>query len=460
MVKSKKRTWLIVFVAIVLCATLMAVVVPKGLAAFAEEDKTMYATGTSYKAEGDNFLFKLVFNKAVGEAGEDLNALKNKVLLNQKALTNIEGSSVKVASAEEAAENTERTVLVSVPKTAMTEKEANYNTLSILTGFKGSSENEAAYNLFYRYYYYASQETHGGSQVYRSENLDDYNEVVCTGVSGPGIESSNLKFTIYFSENIANVQYHDMQVKSESFMKANWGTGKGDAASWGNDLIDYFRKFELIGEDKPNSVDYKIHFGCESYQNLAAQVPEGNRNGASLDMTPKDVVDGIELYDCIQIIEQAPDEHGIKDGRQGTPHQNMAIQIHMQDNYIQLFLKGDGDGGVQFNTSPDPSEKMVLRIKAGLMFPTGLITKKDYTFSYDPKAKRWNVAGAEVADPMVDETLDNQEGYTDVEWVREATVKGCGGSVAASMVPVAVSLIAAAAVALIAKSKKSAKEER
>ena len=505
MVKTKKKTRLFALLAVVLCAALIIGIVPSVTAARAAGDKTMDVAKTSYKEQGDDFLFTLVFNKKVGEAGEDLNELKSMVLLNQKALASIEGSSISVApeaaaaaialSDEEDGEEeegeepggeepdpdpepepepepeptlSERTVLITVPKTAMTEKEADYNTLTILAGFKGSSENEVAYNLFHRYYYYSVQEVHNGFQVYRSENLDDYNEVMVTGISGPGIESFNLGLNIYFSEIIANVQYHDMQVKEESFMRSNWGVPREEEKVWNNDLISYFRKFELIGEDNPNSVDYKIHFGCESYQNLASQVPEGNRNGNALDMTPQDVVDGIELYNFIQIMEQAPDQYGTKNGLKGSGHQNMSTQIHMQENNIKIFLKGDGanlgGGGIQFNTTPDPSEKMVLRIKAGLMVPTGFVTKKDYTFKYDPKVRRWSVAGEEAGDPMVDETLDNQEGYTDTEWVREKTIEvtegGCGGSVAASAIPAAVSLMAAAAIALVAKSKKSAKEEK
>lgn len=78
------------------------------------------------------------------------------------------------------------------------------------------------------------------------------------------------------------------------------------------------------------------------------------------------------------------------------------------------------------NIAPNRRENMALCLKSGLLFPNGKILKEDFSFYYDPVGKQWRATGTDAGETVVDETLSNQEGYTDEELA--AKNNGNGGT--------------------------------
>ena len=58
---------------------------------------------------------------------------------------------------------------------------------------------------------------------------------------------------------------------------------------------------------------------------------------------------------------------------------------------------------------------MAISLRGGLLFPNGKILKNDFSFVYHPTNKQWRPAGSGETGFTEDETLSNQEGYTDEE---------------------------------------------
>ena len=209
-------------------------------------------------------------------------------------------------------------------------------------------------------------------------------------------------------------------------------------------LYDY----QIFSRDWADSISYKFHFGCDSYNGL--QAFPGNNGGYPYDMTPQEKINGTDLYNVYQIQEQVADTSLVyldKNGQEqsnGGSLQPLAIQIHMDNNRIQVVLKGDSlrddlatkivdaagqdTGMTSFNENiaPNRRENMALCLKSGLLFPNGKILKEDFSFYYDPVGKQWRATGTDAGETVVDETLSNQEGYTDEELA--AKNNGNGGT--------------------------------
>ena len=74
---------------------------------------------------------------------------------------------------------------------------------------------------------------------------------------------------------------------------------------------------------------------------------------------------------------------------------------------------------------------MVLGLKAGYLFPNGKMLKEDVMFSYDPVMKAWLPVGQTGMITEPDDTLTNQEGYTDEELAAREANQGTGCNSAA-----------------------------
>ena len=254
-------------------------------------------------------------------------------------------------------------------------------------------------------------------------------------MSVPEVQGSNFVFYIYLSEVITPRKYIDLQVRSLREMLVYHGE-KGDK-QYSDSELTLLYDYQIFSRDWADSISYKFHFGCDSYNGL--QAFPGNNGGYPYDMTPQEKINGTDLYNVYQIQEQVADTSLVyldKNGQEqsnGGSLQPLAIQIHMDNNRIQVVLKGDSlrdelatkivdaagqdTGMTSFNENiaPNRRENMALCLKSGLLFPNGKILKEDFSFYYDPVGKQWRATGTDAGETVVDETLSNQEGYTDEE---------------------------------------------
>ncbi len=460
MTQRKSRLMPLAALILAICVG-FAVYFPAAFSAKADEGTTSPDSGEtetvalvaytgSYEADGDTYRLHAEFTAKVGETGEDLSAQKGKILLNLVALSEIADSTVVVS------ENDTDTVTVTVPASVLKTDVIKGNYLTFQVGFAGSSGNTVEREMYFRYRETVTGDALG-ERVYRSDDPDKYNGVTVTSVSSIGVQSQNVVFTVYFSDMIVDRFIHDFQCIDFKWMKQNFGSsGTTDSIPYTDEELDMYKKFGLLGEDDPEALVYKVQFGGEKFQNLE-KFPGNNHGQDIIDMTPKDEVDGISLYNLRQIMESIPD----KTTSEGVHnYQNLCMQVHFGDNYMKFVFKGDTTAGTQYNTAFDVTEKVALRLKAGLMLPNGSMLKEDYTFSYDPAKSIWTVPGAQN-EVHEDVTLTNQEGIMDSEWI-EKTVKveeqvpaGCGSVATASAVPVAVTLVAAVFGTLVVSKKRN-----
>ena len=285
---------------------------------------------------------------------------------------------------------------------------------------------------------YRQSENGKGERIYRSDNIDDYAEVSVTSVSVPEIQGSNFVVYIYFSDTITPKKYIDLQVRDWKSLLVYQGD-KGDKQYSDSELTLLYR-YQIYSKEWENSLSYNLWFGCQSFNGLEAF--PGNNGGAKYDMTPQGNEDGIDLYNVYQIQEQVADStvcyytdaaHTAAEQNHGSL-QPLAVQIHIEGNHIQLVLKGDsvrdqilasnvydslgkdtGKTSFNENIAPDRREKMAISLRGGLLFPNGKILKNDFSFVYHPANKQWRPAGSGETGFTEDETLSNQEGYTDEE---------------------------------------------
>ena len=403
------------------------------------QSTALYAQSSRYSKQnqGREYVVSYTFDKAVGTAGEDLSAQADKLIVNGTALSGVDGVSISVS-----AEDT-RSIEAVFPAEAeaggeplLEEGEGTDNLITLLGGFGGSSGNVTTAKIFYRY----RDGARVGTRVYRSDDLSDYRGVSVTSISVPEIQSSNLCLYVYFSDVLCDRKMVNFQVRDLAWMKAT------QAGSYTTEELDLYHQFGLISEDNEESIIYKVLFGCDSYQGLEGY--PGNNNGTAYDMTPQGQVNGLDMYTVYQVQEQTADS--TLPGNGGS-QQELVVQIHLEDNHMQIILKGDStnDESLNENIAPDVAENMALSLKAGLMFPNGSVLKEDVSFYYDPAAMLWYNAAEQAAEPPADETLSNQEGYTAEELAALAgggEGSGCGSAVFAGNVAAAAVLTGSAAV--------------
>lgn len=440
------------------------------------------------KADG-NYVFTFSFDKEVALQEMDITAEKASFfVVNRVSLADVEKIAVKYVNTGDSIK-----VQAMIPVDENIVREDGNDTLYLLAGF----ESDTGFVTTVRYIYTFRSVPSDGARVYKSDNIDDYEGVTVTSISVPEVQGSNFVFYIYFSAPITPRKYIDLQVRSLPDL-LNYHGSRGDG-KYSDAEIQLLYDYQIFSRDWADSLIYSILFGCESYNGLEAF--PGNNGGDEYDMTPQEKIENIDLYTVYQIQEQVADSSLVYRTTAGEvvvnsgSMQPLAVQIHAEGNYLEFVLKGDSlrDGTVSQimtsegedtgrtsfneNIAPGRSEKMALTIKEGLLLPNGTAVKADQSFYYDPVSKQWHAAGTQAGAVVPDETLNNQEGYTQEELDAlavsedggdesgdtengEVSGGGCVSGIGAGTVGLGIALLLAGAglVVCVRKSGKGGKE--
>lgn len=425
---SKK---LLGIVAAFVCAFgLIGGMIPRSAYAVGKEDETaavrqpaLFLESVGMTKEEDEFVLTYLFDKEVSSEGGDVAAqYRGCFTVNGTALSEIPSATLKYG------EENAKSVVATLPASLGLFKEDGTDRINVLGGF--ICETDCVTTVRYIYELAASG---AGKRIYRSDNIDDYEEVTVTSVSVPETQGSNFVIYIYMSDVITPKKYIDLQVR-EGHTLLGYHGDKGDKLYSDSELLLLYN-YQIYGSVWETSFNHKLLFGCTSYNGLTAF--PGNSGG--IDMSRKNVAGGIDLYDVCQLQESVADT-GIQyvntEGALVTNSgsvQMLSVQIHVDQNWIQLVLKGDSQrdsdiGGAIYangvatdrisfneNLGPDKKEKMAVSVCRGLLFPNGKVVKSDCTFVYDPVRKQWLADGLSSGETVEDDTISNQEGYTDDE---------------------------------------------
>lgn len=395
----------------------------------AKSDALFLSSVNIAKAEA-NYVVTYEFDKSVATEEKDITATAASFfVVNGKALSEVAGATVGYKQSGE-----KMVVSATVPVSAGLIKEDGKDRLYVLGGFLCNT----GYVTTVRYIYRFAASLGNGERIYRSDNIDDYSEVSVTSVSVPEIQGSNFVVYVYFSDVITPKKYIDLQVRDWRSLLVYHGD-KGDK-QYSDSELTLLYNYQIYSKEWENSLSYNLWFGCQSFNGLEAF--PGNNSCVGYDMTPQDKAEGIDLYTVYQIQEQVADTtvRYFKDAAHTSAEQNngslqpLAVQIHIEGNHIQLVLKGDstrdsdlasniydatrkdtGRNSFNENIAPDRREKMAISLRSGLLFPNGKILKDNFSFVYHPANKQWRPAGSGTTEFVEDDTLTNQEGYTDEE---------------------------------------------
>lgn len=420
-----KKLACIVLAALCVCGISFALPLSAGAAdpapsAEEERPRAIFLQSVTMTEEGENALFSCLFDKEVSEKAGDLDA-KAYFKFNGKSLSDISGSTL--AYTENAKE-----IVASVPKGELGDGTVRMN---VLGGF--ISETECVTTVRYIYDFYGAG---AGNRIYRSDNMDDYEEVTVTSISVPTVESLNSCIYIYFSDAVTPKKYHDLQW-TRSWLISAYGENNKQHPDFSNSELNLLYNYQVYDPQWDFSIAHTLLFGCEDYNGLKAYPA----NTGNIDMTPKETVGDIELFDMRQIQESVAQEgvpyldvNGQPQTRNGST-QPLSVQIHFDENWIQFILKGDARADADLGTvldaagekvegypktfnenlRPDFNQVMAIKVAKGMLLPNGKMVKQDFTFLYNPERKYWRLADSAQAEYREDETLSNQQGYTDAE---------------------------------------------
>lgn len=404
----------------------------KAVAAGGEKSNALFLNAVTLTKEDseDHYVATYIFDKEVATEEKDATTEAASFFsANGSSLSEVQGSTVTYAPG-----GAKNQIRLTIPSGADLIKEDGTDRLYMLGGLQTDSGNVTTVR-----YIYSFETLGGGQRIYRSDRIEDYEPVTVTSVSVPTAESANFCFYIYFSDTITPKKYIDMQVRTLHMMLGYHGDNASQHVA-SNAELELMYRYQIYGEEFDTSLLYKIWFGCDSYQDLK-QFPGNEAGGGNYDMSPRGVADGVQLFNLFQIQEQtADDNHLTPDNNQNNGLIPLVVQIHVEDNHIQFILKGDSQRDQDLkgrevlyadgrstgmttyneNIAPDPRENMALSLRSGLLFPNGKILREDFTFVYNPVAKQWIVPGSGAHETTEDETLSNQEGYTDEELAAKA----------------------------------------
>ncbi len=394
------------------------------------KSNALFLSSVNMEKAEENYTITYGFDKSVATEEKDITSAAAKFfVVNGKALSDVSGATVGYKQGENG-----MVVSATVPVSAGLVKEDGKDRIYVLGGFVC----DEGYVTTVRYIYRFAASLGEGERIYRSDNIDDYSEVSVTSVSVPEIQGSNFVVYVYFSDTITPKKYIDLQVRDWKSLLVYHGD-KGDK-QYSDSELTLLYNYQIYSKEWENSLSYNLWFGCQSFNGLEAF--PGNNGGAKYDMTPQDKADGIDLYNVYQIQEQVADTTlsyytdaaKTKVQRNHGTLQPLAVQIHIEGNHIQFVLKGDstrdnelasnvydcfgndtGRSSLNENIAPDRREKMAISLRSGLLFPNGKILKNNFSFVYHPANKQWRPAGSGTAEFVEDDTLSNQEGYTDEE---------------------------------------------
>lgn len=406
-----------VTITIVICVAMQCSIIT--VFASEESSNALFASGAKLSSSSNGYVLLYTFDKTTVD--EDADDYLSYLTINDQSIADVNEAEMSFSSDG---------LEVMIPASAGIISKSDTNKAVLEKGVENNG-----YITTVRYIYEFSG-LGTGTRVYRSDNYDDYDEVTLTSISVPSTESANFTIYIYFSDMITSKKLADFQIRTLWYLKE--AHGDGTTYQYYTDAeLDLYYQYEMMTSDWDNSILYNMMFGCDSYNGLESF--PGNHSCDEYDMTPQSTEEGTDLYTIYQLQEQSADETLYYYDSEGGFYSNSAslqplvVQVHFDENWIQLVLKGDstrdkdvsqivdengndtGKTSFNENIAPGLSENMAVGFKAGLLFPNGKMLKEDVVMCYDPASKTWATANAEKAETVEDETLDNQEGYTDEE---------------------------------------------
>lgn len=396
-----------------------------GAATETQLDAVFLQSVSMTKKDAENvYSFVYTFNKNVSETEGEV-ARKDLFTVGGKTLSEVSGAAVRYTARKNEIEAT-------VPVSAGLVEENGTTRATLLGGLIMETDLITTVRYIYDF-----NGTGTGARIYRSDDPADYEEITVTSISAPTTSSGNTAIYIYFSDSITPKKYHDLQM-SRSVLNSFYGPNSSSAADmkYSAEELELLFNYQVFDPAWERSLSHTILFGCEDDNGLKAYPA----NVANIDMTPKDVADGIDLYDMRQyqnhVAEEGVsylDKNGVKKKLEGSTYW-LSVQVHIDENWIELVLKGDAHHDTDLGTvldaagnpvedmhsfnenlRPDFRQKMAISIREGFFAPNGKLVKKTVTYLYDKDKKSWSLAGAPSADKREDDTLGNQEGYTDEE---------------------------------------------
>ena len=272
--------------------------------------------------------------------------------------------------------------------------------ITIKAGYTGNTVNYIT-TVDFKYKFGAVNST-DYLRIYRMD-ATEYETVELISLSAPAKSSGNMAIKLYMSKAVSSRKLVNLQFREKYHFTA-LGSQQFPMSST---EINLYYNYGMITTANEDSLLYKMQMGCGEFNGMADY-------DTKVIMTPKDTVDGIQLFTLEQIQRSV-------DGMRSDNQRPLVVQIHMLGNTIEFYLKGDSQaanyGGIDYNIAPDKNQDMIIRLKSGFMFPNGTMIKEDVTFKYEYLKGIWtNISdGAGNNTQYVDETLANQGGYTDAE---------------------------------------------
>ena len=401
-----------------------------------EGQEAIFLQSVTLERGAETYSFVCTFDKAVSDGNTAFEAAKKSLFtVNGTRLSAIEG-----AIAAYDADNV-NVIKLTVPKSFFGDN--GKVTTEVYGGLISATDRVTTV----RYTYEFSASATEGKRIYRSADVSAFDEVHVTTISAPTVESGNFTFKVYFSDSITSKKYIDLQAMDNRWLRRQYGedaVNNPTSYSYTNAELDLLHSYQVYGWSNEHSLSHKLMFGCTEMNGLQAFFS----NTSQLDMTPQATVNGLQAFSVRQLLESVAQE-GISytsDGENYVPLsgslQVLAVQIHIDNNFIQVVLKGDalhdktlkpvrtrrkvGENQYEYqditsfheNLAPDLKQNMLFGLKAGLLLPNGKAIHEDAYFIYDYSRKAW-ISSDQLSDaqPNVDDTLDNQMGLTEGELI-------------------------------------------
>ncbi len=401
-----------------------------------EGQEAIFLQSVSLERGEEIYSFICKFDKAVSDGSTALEeAKKSLIAVNGTLLSAIAGASAGYDAEDDTL------IVFAVPASFFTEGEKV--TAEVFGGLLSATDRVTTVRYTYEFSSSATQ----GKRIYRGDDVSAFDEVRVTSISAPTIESGNFTFKVYFSDSITSKKYIDLQAMDNRWLRDQYGEdAKNNVTSYSytNAELNLLHSYQVYGWSNEHSLSHKLMFGCTEMNGLKAFFA----NTTQLDMTPKTTVNGLQAFSVRQLLESVAQE-GISyssDGEHFEPFygslQVLAVQIHIDSNFIQVVLKGDslhdknlkpvktrrkvGENQYEYqditsfheNLAPDLKQNMLFGLKAGLLLPNGKAVHKDAYFIYDYSRKAW-ISADQLTDtqPNIDDTLDNQMGLTEGELI-------------------------------------------
>ena len=370
--------------------------VPAASAAAVQSD-AMTVTGVSLAAaaEGTRYYVRVEFSQSIATAAGDASGRwGGSIYLNDVSVTKLKENDVSVSAVYEEAEGKYR-LKIDVPASCL--KRDGTDKILLKKGFTGESGYVTTADILYR----LPADGGAGTRIYRLGE-DSYGETGLIGISSPSKNKGakeNMKIKLYMDKALSPRKLVNMQFwyksQFEGLMLPEFPVSATEISSFFN--------FGIVGVDNADSLLYKIQIGADKFNGLTSY-------GTETRLADCGEEKGLQLYDLKTLMYSA--------NSSWNSTMALSVQVHYTGNVIELYLKGD-DPEDRYNISPDAAAEtnMVIRLKKGLLFPTGVMLKEDVTYYWSCAEGKWTdvTSGSSEKPQYIDDTLNNQGGYTDEE---------------------------------------------